>query len=261
MRDAPRLVLVLVLVLASCHRSPAPPPPPAAPPPTAVAGPPLAGLTLAVARRDDGPAWRDPAAAAWAAVPRAALLLNRTPPSFATDRPPATAPPPAEAQAVLTGARLYVRLRWDDATENRWHGPAVAPYARDRIYKRPTTDPAAFFDGAAVMLPNGPGWRARFPGLMMGDAAAPVRIFFWRHGDQPAVLDGGGRGAVSPRPGVAFDAAVVRDERGYVGVFVLPAPADAAAPLAFAIWDGAQAQRNGDKFFSPWYRPGDERAR
>jgi hypothetical protein len=38
-------------------------------------------------------------------------------------------------------------------------------------------------------------------------------------------------------------------------VFALPAPADPATPLAFAIWDGGQAQRNGDKFFTPWYRP------
>jgi len=249
------LVVTLVVALVACGRGRSGQPAARQAPPVAVEGAGATALTLAVRRAAEGTSWKSPTAEDWNGVPSTSLLLNRTPPSFATDPAPTTATPAAEVRAVTTGSTLYVRLRWDDPTEERWSGPTVKAYAKDPIYKKPTTRPAGFYDGAAVMVPRGGIWRSRFPSLVMGDAEAPVTIYFWRHGDQPQVLSGLGRGTVSPEPGKTFEATVAREAGAWVAVFVLPAPADPQTPLAFGLWDGGQAQRNGDKFFSPWYRP------
>jgi DMSO reductase family type II enzyme heme b subunit len=248
-------LLGTVVALAACSEGQSGPRTARPAPSTAVGGRGAAAFTLTVRPVADAPGWKSPRAEDWNGVPGTSLLLNRTPPAFATDTVSPTAPPAAEVRAVATGSALYIRLRWDDPTEERWPGPAAKAYANERIYKKPTTRPAGFYDGAAVMVPRGGLWRSRFPSPVMGDAEAPVTIYFWRHGDHPQVLSGLGRGTVTPAQGQTLEATVVREARAWAAVFVLPAPADPQTPLAFAIWDGGQAQRNGDKFFSPWYRP------
>jgi DMSO reductase family type II enzyme heme b subunit len=248
-------LLLAVVAVTACGQGRSGQPAARPAPPVAVEGAGATAFTLPVRRPPEGTSWKSPAAEDWNGVPGTSLLLNRTPPSFATDPVPPGALPAAEVRVVTTASALYVRLRWEDPTEERWTGPTAKAYASERIYKKPTTQPAGFYDGAAVMIPRGGLWRSRFPSLVMGDAEAPVTIYFWRHGDQPQVLSGLGRGTVSPEQRETFEVTVVREAGAWVAVFVLPAPEDPRTPLAFALWDGGQAQRNGDKFFSPWYRP------
>jgi DMSO reductase family type II enzyme heme b subunit len=247
-------VVAAVLVALGCAQEPDSAVPDAAPAPVAVSAPGAAALTLPLTHARSATSWNDPNSPRWLTVPAAALLLNRTPPSFATDPVRGAAPPAADVRAVTDIGHLYLRLRWEDRSEERWSGPTAQPFAAERIYKRPTVQPAAFYDAAAVMVPAGGTWRARFPSMVMGDAASPVTLYLWRNGDQPQVLTAQGRGTVAPAPAKRFTATVTRAPGGWVGIFVLPAP-EPDMPLAFAIWDGAQAQRNGDKFFTPWYRP------
>src|SRR5262249_23977283 len=108
--------------------------------------------------------------AAWEPAAPTKVLLSRTPRLYQTE--PGTQPPipGLEVRAMANGDKLFLRLRWDDATKD---APVAPPRKTgeggdpERLYKRPTAETAAFSDAAAVMVPidwKGPG----FPSLQMG---------------------------------------------------------------------------------------------
>jgi len=180
------------------------------------------------------------------------LHLNRTPVLFVTDAPPPRTDPRARALARLEGGTLRVTLSWDDPTENALAGVSRAAYRKEAIYKKPTERTDLFGDAAAVMFPAAKG--ARFPGIMMGDPAQEVRIVLWRAGAKTEILRGRGRAAVERLPD---DPSIsVRHARAGARRVVTFAVRhfDPDLPLAFAVWDGASLDRNGYKWYTPWYR-------
>ena len=179
------------------------------------------------------------------------LLLNRTPPMFLTDPPAPSVNPRAKARAEIDGKILRVTLSWDDPTEDSVSGPKRAAYRDDAIYKKPTGKTDLFGDAAALMLPAEKGGRA--PGIMMGDPYREVRIVLWRAGTGVEALRGRGRGTVEKAKDAAGLSAVHGRNGGRRQVTFTVKDFDPELPVAFAIWEGASGDRNGYKWYSPWY--------
>ncbi len=180
------------------------------------------------------------------------LLLNRTPPIFATDLPGPKTNLRAWARAEVDGKNLRVTLSWDDPTEDAIAGDKRVAYGGDVIYKKPTERTDSFGDAAAMMLPAAKG--GRNPGIMMGDPAREVRIVLWRAGMKGETLHGRGRGTVERAPGdsglsVAHARTGVRRT-----VTFMVRDFDPELPVSFAVWEGSAGDRNGYKWYTPWYR-------
>jgi hypothetical protein len=195
----------------------------------------------------------DPTHTAWEKAGPTAIILNRTPRVYQTEPTTPRPAPRLEACALRAGGKLFLRLRWEDATRNapqappRKTGEAGVP---DVIYKRPTSETSTFADAAAVMVPErwtGPGP----PSLMMGDAKNPVRLFYWNASRGAEEMSATGRATPQPSGQPFQHRAGYAD--GYWDLTVaLPDQAD-GTPVAFAVWDGAHNDRDGLKFFSVWY--------
>jgi hypothetical protein len=186
-----------------------------------------------------------------AAGKETALLLNRTPAIFLTDPPGAKTDLKARARAQIDGKTLRVTLSWEDPTEDAVSGSKRAAYGSGPIYRKPTEKTDRFGDAAAMMVPAEKG--VRFPGIMMGDPAREVRISLWRAGAEPETLRGRGRGTVEKAPGAAGFSAAQRRSGSRREVAFTVREFDPELPVAFAIWEGASGDRNGYKWYSPWY--------
>lgn len=145
-------------------------------------------------------------------------------------------------QAARTSERFYMRLRWKDATEDR------------------ANKVDAFGDGVAVQYAvNGPD-----TSYMMGSGPErPVNIWYWR-ADQPGVenLVAGGFGSTTILPeqtvsgdGLYVSERIPQDSEWQV---VMSRPlepaheheisfANAEVPVSFAVWQGSDNERDGNK--------------
>jgi DMSO reductase family type II enzyme heme b subunit len=177
--------------------------------------------------------------AAWASAPIARVLLNRTPRIFPTEPRAPAAPPILQVRGLRAQGKLYLRLEWPDATRD------TPPAGR-----RQTAQTSSFSDAAAVMVPH--QWKGpEFPSLQMGDKRASVRLYYWAAGAEAVEMTATGRTTT------AATGNKVRHHAGHAGgkwvvVFELPDRPD-GWPVAFAIWDGHNQDRDGRKVFSLWY--------
>lgn len=186
----------------------------------------------------------DPDDIIWARIPAYRTFLSAAPPVH-----PSTALrfAPKEGvnlyfQLARTSDRLYVRLRWKDASQNR------------------KTAVDAFSDGAAIQWAlNGTD-----TSYMMGSGPKkPVNIWYWR-ADRGGVenLAAGGYGSTTHLPqqpvtGKGFYHAQ-RNERDSEWHVVMSRPLagqgqyqpnlqKGTIPVAFALWQGEETQRDGNK--------------
>lgn len=180
------------------------------------------------------------------------LLLNRTPPMFATDLPGPKGEIHARARAQVDGNTLKVALSWDDPSEEALAGGKRVAYGADPIFKKPTERTDVFGDAAAMMLPVVKG--DRNPGIMMGDREREVRIVLWRAGTEVETLHGRGRGTVEKaKDDSGLSAAEVRSGNRRTVTFMVR-DFDPELPVSFAVWEGSAGDRNGYKWYTPWYR-------
>lgn len=203
--------------------------------------------------KGDAAALLDPSAKGWDAAEPTRVGLNRTPRVYQTEKPRLEKVPALEVRAVRAGEAILFRLAWDDATKN---APAAPPKRTgeggdpSKLYKRPTAHPAAFADAAAVMVPD--AWKGgAFPSLAMGEGKAPVRLYYWNASRGADQLTGSGRARVESAGKTIRHQAKYADRR-WALTLELPALA-AGTPVAFAVWDGEVADRDGMKCFSAWY--------
>lgn len=189
--------------------------------------------------------------AAWNRVSAKTISLNRTPPLFDTDEPAAAEIPTAEVRVLRATGRLFVQLRWHDNTDDVADLQAVPDTPPEkRSVKMLTEAEDRFFDAAAVMVPANPG-SAASPSLQMGDRADPVRIYYWNSVRGAMLMDAAGRGTTR-QTGKSFPAEAVYKNAQWVLTLEL-ADQPAGTPMAFAIWNGSQKDRDGRKYFSVWY--------
>ena len=206
-----------------------------------------AGETVHAARMPEriylrGP--NDPDDIIWARIPAYRTLLSAAPPVHQST---ALRFEPKEAvnlyfQVARTSDRLYVRMRWKDSSQNR------------------STTVDAFSDGAAIQWAlNG----ADTSYIMGSGPEKPVNIWYWR-ADHEAVenLAAGGFGSTTHLPdqsvtgkGIYHSRLSGRDSEWHV---VMSRPLDSKGqhqaklqkgtiPMAFALWQGEDAQRDGNK--------------
>jgi len=191
------------------------------------------------------------ASARWSQFPAKRVGLNRTPPLFDTDEPSTPELSTVEVRAARAAGRLVVLLSWRDATNDA----AVLPKPPDtppetRFRKVPTEADDRFFDAAAIMFPSKHQTSPAAPSLQMGDAEDPVDIYYWNSARGAMLMQAQGRGTTR-RTGQGFPASGNYDRGQWTVTFELP-DLPAGTPVAFAVWNGSQKDRDGRKYFSVW---------
>ena len=187
----------------------------------------------------------------WSQASAKKVALNRTPPLYDTDEPAAEEIPVVEVRVLSAGGKLYAQLSWRDTTADATTLQAVPNSSPEtRFLKVPTEADDRFFDAAAIMVPTKASTGLN-PSLQMGDVDHPVQIYYWNSARGAMLMEAQGRGTTQ-RTGHGFPANGAYDNRRWVVTFELPAQ-PAGTPMAFAIWNGAQKDRDGRKYFSVWY--------
>lgn len=178
----------------------------------------------------------DPRGAIWGKAPAITVSLLTAPPVQAAISGMAVTPQVA-VQAVRTTDAIFIRLFWQDKTEDG----------------RPE-HPRAFVDGVAVQFPLD---RKATTAILMGNPGGRVNIWYWTAGDRVENLFADGFGTLTR--------ASVQDVTGK-GVYAngtwtvvlsraLKTKAEdgihldgvRTVPMAFAVWDGANRERDGFK--------------
>lgn len=205
-----------------------------------------------LAKQVQGPLAADPAAAVWEALP--ALEVQVVPQRTvrlhdkkANEALAAAGPRTVTVRAAVDGKDLAVLLEWSDPTEDRTRPDSTDLHG----------------DAAALQLPLRFGAGLRLPYVGMGDEELKVAVHLQR-----ATAEGtAGREAVAAGFGSLSRAdlggarmAMRRDPaRGtWRALFVRPLAAAGLdlrrglVPFAVAVWDGARAERGGNKALSGW---------
>jgi hypothetical protein len=191
------------------------------------------------------------APSAWNPIAVKHISLNRTPPLYDTDEPAALEIPTADVRLARTGGKLLIQLTWRDATQDAatlQQAPNTPPETRYRKVQTEADD--RFFDAAAVMFPSKNDSGAMTPSLQMGDAEHPVEIYYWNAARGAMLMEAQGRGTTR-RTGQSFPASATHQNGQWSVAFELP-DLPAGTPIAFAVWNGSQKDRDGRKYFSVW---------
>jgi len=195
----------------------------------------------------------DPSATEWKSAAPVSLALNRTPPLYPTDAPATLDIPSVELRILRQPSGNFVRLEWADKThdtaalgkaERAWQGEHL-------VTQSEATD--HFSDACALMIPAKPVTGDLNPSLQMGDAEHPVRIFLWDSTRGAAIMEASGR-ETTKRTGQSFPARGQYAAGKWTVTMQLP-DLPQSTPLAVAVWNGAQQDRDGRKYFTIWYRP------
>jgi hypothetical protein len=195
----------------------------------------------------------DPLAADWAKVPAQRIALNRTPRLYDTEAPSELEILFVDVRLVRLEGKLLVNMTWHDPTRDAAEIAKVpAAPTEGRPHKELTEATDRFSDSAAVMHPARPPQDGQWPSLQMGDAGNPVFIYFWSASRGAARMQAEGRGTTR-RTGDAFPArAAYRDQAWHVTLELQDV--SAGMPLAFAVWNGSQQDRDGRKYFTTWLK-------
>ena len=195
----------------------------------------------------------DPLAADWAKIPAQRVALNRTPRLYDTEAPSELEISFVDVRLARAEGKLLVNMTWHDPTRDAAE-IAKLPTAPEegRAHKELTEATDRFSDSAAVMHPTQPPVNGQWPSLQMGDPGNPVSIYFWSASRGAARMHAEGRGTTR-RTGETFPAqAVYRDQAWHVTLELQDVPA--GFPLAFAVWNGSQQDRDGRKYFTTWLK-------
>jgi hypothetical protein len=187
----------------------------------------------------------------WNQIAVKRVALNRTPPLYDTDEPATLEISSVDVRLARVSGKLLVQLSWRDPTHDAIalaEVPNSAPETRFR--KVPTEADDRFFDAAAVMFPAKAEINTIAPSLQMGDAEHPVEIYYWNATRGAMVMQAQGR-STTKRTGKAFPANATYQNGQWSVIFELP-DLPAGAPVAFAVWNGSQSDRDGRKYFSVW---------
>ncbi len=214
----------------------------------------LPGLSLRVSTAaGKAETFRDPQAAAWGKFPVQRAALNRTPRLYDTEAPSDPEIPFVDIRLVRADGKLLVQMVWRDPTRDSAQiaNLPVAP-TEGRPQKELTEATDRFFDAAAVMHPAQLPPNGVWPSLQMGESGIPVRIYFWNAARGAVLVEAEGRGTTR-RTNETFPAQAAYKEGAWHLTMELP-DKPSGMPLAFAIWNGSQQDRDGRKYFTTWLR-------
>jgi complex iron-sulfur molybdoenzyme family reductase subunit gamma len=186
----------------------------------------------------------DPSSPAWLKLAPATIAV------YPQVSVPPAAPPTGAAtvkvRAQYSAKTVALHLEWGDDKP-----------AKDRAV-------GAFADGAAVQWPVRYGPGVGLPYVGMGHADAPVALWLWRADGSAETLAAEGFGTLTAQASDGVKArGVWKDGKWYVvftrtlaaagehRVSLVPAKLG-VVPVAFAVWNGEAAERNGLKRLSAW---------
>jgi hypothetical protein len=187
----------------------------------------------------------------WKQIAVKHVALNRTPPLYDTDEPASPEIPSVDVRVARSGGKLLVQLIWRDTTKDAVtlaEIPNTAPETRFRKVQTEADD--RFFDAAAIMFPEKAGGGATSPSLQMGDTEHPVEIYYWNATRGAMLMQAQGR-STTKRIGETFPVNATYQNGQWSVTFQLP-DLPTGTPVAFAVWNGSQKDRDGRKYFSVW---------
>jgi hypothetical protein len=195
----------------------------------------------------------DPSSSEWNKLTSQRVALNRTPRLYDTEAPSELELTFVDIRLARAEGKLLVQMIWRDPTQDTAEiaKPPSAP-TEGRPHKELTGATDRFFDSAAVMHPVRLRDNDVWPSLQMGDAGDPVTIYYWNAARGAACMQAEGRGTTK-RTGESFPAqALYRNDSWHVTMELQDVPT--GMPLAFAIWNGSQQDRDGRKYFTTWLK-------
>ena len=150
------------------------------------------------------------------------------------------------ARALYSAEELALRLEWSDASVEKARGVGT------------------FADAASVQWPVQYGPGVRSPYIGMGNPGAPVTLWLWRADGTAETLAAEGFGTLTAQAsdGIQVKGAwkdgrwrvVFRRKLAAGGEYCVRVDSakQGLVPVALAVWNGAQAERNGAKRLSAW---------
>lgn len=208
---------------------------------------------VALAEGDDGailakqvsaPLPLDPDAAAWQTAPATTVRVY---PQNTIRVPGGTAEAgTVTVRALYSAEELALRLEWSDASVENTRGVGK------------------FADAAAVQWPVQYGPGVRLPYIGMGNPGEPVTLWLWRADGTAETLAAEGFGSLTAQASDGMQAKGAWKDGRWRMVFRRNLAAggeycvhvDSAkqglVPVALAIWNGVQAERDGAKLLSAW---------
>ena len=183
----------------------------------------------------------DPEAEAWGEVESQTVVLSSAESGLPGYED--TAVGLTDVETAHTDEQIHIRLTWDD------------PTADEEI-----DDPQAFVDGVAVQLPFE---QDKEPPIEMGSEEQPVNVWYWSGDSEVEELYAGGMGSTTEMDDPAVSTQAVHDDGEWAVVFTrdlttddrerTEIATDQRLNVAFAVFDGDNAERGGIKAASEWY--------
>ncbi len=192
---------------------------------------------------DAGEELSSPDGAAWSDVDSREIPLTSAPSGLPGSTIVAT--DAVTVKTAYTDSELYVRMQWDDETEN----------VSESSLK-------SFTDGAAVQLPANVTTE---PNVELGSQGTPVNLWYWSGADgaEEALAGGYNPGSITSMENTTIETTATHEDGTWTVVFErsLVTDDDARADfdletdvdIAFAVWDGANEERSGHHAYSEWY--------
>jgi complex iron-sulfur molybdoenzyme family reductase subunit gamma len=216
---------------------------------TALAG---AGEKILTAGRASSTAALEPDNGDWKSAAAISLALQRTPLLYATDALAALEIDSVEVQLLRGAGAAFLRLEWADKTRESYALEQARQKRQPEQLVEQTPATNRFSDAVAVMVPKSLPADSIFPSLQMGDQDHPVALYYFDGTRGAVVMEASGRGTTR-RTAQSFPArSAYRNGRWVVTMQIPEVPP--GMPLAVAVWNGSQQDRDGRKGFSVWYR-------
>ncbi|MGM0399503.1 MAG: ethylbenzene dehydrogenase-related protein, partial [Halobacteriota archaeon] len=148
-----------------------------------------------------------------------------------------------DVQAARTDSELYVRMEWNDATENT---------SAEEIQ--------SFADGVAMQIPVD---AESEPDIALGSEETPVNVWFWSADEGTEELLAGGQGSITKMSESTVETEAVHEDGTWTVVMHRSLAVDdenraaldtgSDVDVAFAVWDGANGERSGHHAVSEWF--------
>lgn len=207
--------------------------------PSIAAGKPANQVSVAHLPGEDG-ALANPTGAAWSDVETTQVPLTSAPSGLPNAQ--STATKAVDVKAARTDSELFVRLQWTDDTKNT-----------------STDSPQAFADAVAMQVPAD---TTTHPAIALGSPDTPVNVWYWNAANGAQDIVAGGQGSITQMDDDIATQAVYEDGTWTVVLhrslssdvenhasFTLDNDVD----VAFAVWNGANAERSGHHAVSAWF--------
>lgn len=188
---------------------------------------------------DENP--HQPTSEAWDTVPAVDIPMSSAPSGVpnASD----TSVEKLRVQSAEADGEFYLRLSWADGTADR-----------------NATEPRKFPDAAAVQFPTNTTTR---PPISMGSTGNPVNVWYWSGDNNTEELLAGGPGTTTEFEQTGVETETAYDDGRWTVVMSREISTNAEnrtslavdhdVDVAFAVWNGSQMERSGQKSVSEWY--------